>query len=298
MTNGLTGAVLTDVASDTSAFYDDGLGLCSYSAILGGYCLVQLDGTAYLRGEQSRANRFTLDLQNPGAWIIHESLFETGLYEWNKAPGTIGPLVIDTGLTGDTTDLLVRAADRYLDIIHNGIRFRPLDLSAAVVTEATLIGAGGGRPTASRTRSANVIALAWTTGPVCYYDVVARAQVGVASNIGVNGGAWYSVKHDIFVALLSHQIKVFANAVRPASLSNPSALSTVARAHVSEVRVRLLGANADACAGELVNWSVTAGSGALKLAQSETDADGYAYNEYVAPVATTGSVTVQAQVLF
>lgn len=300
MHNGLTGDVLTDVSSGIAmaAFYDDGLGLCSYSAILGGYCLVQLDGTAYLRSAQARANRFALDMQRPGEWIIHASLFEDAMYEFHKVPGTLGPLVIDTGVDNGVRDLIVRCADRYLDILSGTVRYRPLDLSAGVVTEATLTGAGFGSPTVSRTRSSNVIALAWADGPICYYDVESRAQVGGASNIGTNDGAWYSVKHDIFVAMRTHQVKVFANAVRPASLSNPTALTTVAQAHVSEVRVRLLGANADACVGELVNWSVTVGSGALKLAQSETDANGYAYNEYVAPVGTTGSVTIQAQALF
>lgn len=299
MHNGLTGDVLTDVSSGIAmaAFYDDGLGLCSFSAILGGYCLVQLDGTAYLRSAQARANRFALDMQRPGEWIIHASLFEDAMYEFHKVPGTLGPLVISTGVTADMSNLLVRCEDRYLEVISGNIQFRPLDLSAAAVTEAVM-SAGSGRPTASRTRAPNVIALAYSTGPVVYYDVVNRVQVGTVSNIGTNDGAWYSLKHDIFVAMLTHQIKVFANTVRPASLSNPAALTTVAQAHVSEVRVRLLGANADACASELVNWSITVGSGALKLAQSETDANGYAYNEYVAPVGTTGSVTIQAQVLF
>ena len=91
--------------------------------------------------------------------------------------------------------------------------------------------------------------------------------------------------------------------MRPSSLSSPAAVSAIAQGRVSQVRVRLLGANSDACEGELVDWSITAGSGALAEAQSTTDADGYAYNEYIAPVtggagSPFGSVTIQAQVLY
>lgn len=293
---------LTDVAETQRAFYDDSLGLCSYSLTLGGYCIVQLDGAAYLRSDQARANVFTLDLQQPGEWLIHASLFEDALYEFDKRAGTFGALVL-SGATGDMSNIHVRAADRYLSALSGFVQFRPLDLSAAFVTEATLTGAGSGRPTWSRTRDANVLALVYTGGELVYYDVAAQAQAAGGGNLGANAGAWYSVKHDVFVALASDAVKVFANAVRPASLSNPAAVDAIVQGRVSQVRVRLLGADSDACAGELVNWSITAGDGSLKHAQSETDADGYAYNDYIAPVSggagsPFGSVTIQAQVAF
>ena len=295
-------AALTDVAETQRAFYDDGLGLCSYSATLAGYCIVQLDGAAFLRSAKARANVFALDLQRPGEWLIHASLFEDALYEFDKRAGTFGALVLSGG-TGDMSNIHVRAADRYLSAIGAGVQFRPLDLSAAFVTEAVLSGAGDGRPTWSRTRNGNVLALVYQTGELVYYDVDAGAQVAGGGNLGANAGAWYSVKHDVFVALASDAVKVFANAVRPASLSNPAAIDAIVQGRVSQVRVRLLGSSSDACEGELVNWSITAGSGALKYAQSETDADGYAVNEYIAPVSggagsPFGSVTIQAQVAF
>lgn len=296
-------ATLTDVATGMSAFYDDSLGICSYSGTLGGYCLAQLDGIAHLRSYQPRANRFSLDMQRAGQWIVHASLFETALYEFDKSAGTFGALILDTGVTSDMTNLCVRATDRYLEVINGVVQQRPLDLSTAASTEATLTGAGSGRPTVSRTRAADIIALAYNDGPVLYYDVAAQAQASGSANLGANDGAWYSPKHDIFVAIASHAVKVFANAVRPSSLANPVAVSPLTQGRVSQVKVRLLGSNADPCVGELVDWSITAGSGSLAEAQSTTDADGYAYNDYIAPVSggagsPFGSVTIQAQVLF
>lgn len=300
-------ATLTDIATATAAFYDD-LGLCTYSGTIGGYCVVQLDGMAHLRSYQSRANSFTLDMQRPGEWIIHESLFERALYEFNKGPGTFGDLVINTGVIADMTSLIVRTADRYLDVINGNVRWRPLDLSTATVLEAILTGAGSGRPTVSRTLNPNVICFVWGNGPVAYYDVNARAQVAGSGNVGTNSGGWYSPKHDIFVTLTNNAptpdtVSVFANAVRPASISNPVAVSPLVQGRVSQVKVRLLGSNSDACADELVNWSITAGSGAMADAQTTTDADGWAYNDYIAPVSggagsPFGSVSIQAQVLF
>jgi len=293
---------LTDVATGVYAFYDDGQGLCSYSATLAGYCVVQLDGAVYLRSSQARANRFTLDLQRLSEYLIHESLGEAVMYLFNKRAGTAGDAVI-TGSIGDMADIQVRAADRYLSATAGIVQFRPLDLSAAWVTESVLTGAGTGTPTWSRTRNANVLALAWSAGQVAYYDVSAQAQADGSANIGSNVGAWYSPKHDVFVALAFNTIKVFANAVRPSALSNPVAVTPLTQGRVSQVKVRLLGSNSDPCVDELVDWSITAGSGTLAEAQSATDADGYAYNDYIAPVtggagSPYGSVTIQATVLF
>jgi hypothetical protein len=284
------------------AFYDDSVGLCTYNATLGGHCVIQFDGAAYLRSYQPRANDFTLDLQRPGEYLLRDSLASTAIYLFDKATGIAGALV-SSGASGHVSDALVRASDRFITVSGGTVQYKALTLGGSWTTEATLTGAGTLAPTVSRTRDANVIALAYANGTVLYYDVEARAQVAGSAYIGTNNGAWYSPKHDIFVALASAMVKVFANAVRPSSLSNPAAVSPITQGRVSEVQVRLLGANSDPCADELVDWSITAGDGALKYAQTTTDADGYATNEYVAPVtggagSPFGNVTIQAQVNF
>lgn len=292
---------LNDTAGDDQSFYDDSLGWCTYSQSLGGYCIVQLDGAAYLRGSQGRANEFTLDMQRAGEYLINDSLSEDAIYLFDKRSGTRGELIY-SGASTSVTDLLVRAADRYLSTLGTSVRFKPLELPGSWTNEATLT-YGGGTTSWSRTRAQNVLALINHAGEIVYYDVEARAQVGGVSYIGTNQGAWYSPKHDIFVARASpHVLKVYANAVRPDSLSNPAAVSPLTQGRVSQVRVRLLGSNSDPCEGELIDWSITAGVGALAEAQSTTDEDGYAYNDYIAPVVASGSpagnVTIQAQALF
>lgn len=288
------------IATAQDAFYDDSLGLCSYHATVGGYCITQLDGATHLRSYQPRSNAFALDLQRPGGYLMHDSSFERSLYLFDKATGTSGTLVT-TGATNHVINLHVRTHDRYLSAIGSSVQSRPLDLSTAFATETTLTGAGSGRASWSRTRSDNVLALVWPDGTVGYYDVEARAQVTGVAYLGTNVGAWYSPKHDVFVAIpTSSTLKVFASAVRPSSLSNPAAVSAITQGRVSQVKVRLLGADSDPCADELVDWSITAGVGTLTLAQSTTDADGWAYNNYVAPVASGSpdNVTIQAQVNF
>lgn len=292
---------LTDTANSVSAFYDDELGWCSYSGTLGGYCIVQLDGAGYLRGYQPRANKFAIDMQRLGQYIIHDSLFSDALYLFDKAAGTRGEVVLSGGSYGNAQ---VRAPDRWLTVSAALVQYRALDFSGSWTTETTLTGTSGTNATWSRTRASNILAIAHENGTIVYYDVTAQAQVGGVSYIGANQGAWYSPKHDMFVARTSaHALKVFANAVRPSSLSNPAAITPLTQGRVSSVRVRLLGSDSDACEGELVDWSITAGSGELALAQSETDSDGYAYNDFIAPISggagsPFGNVTIQAQVLF
>lgn len=290
------------VSTGQNAFYTDGIGLCTYSAST--YWVVQLDGTACARGYQLSSYPFTLDLLRPGEYIVHPAVFDDRIYEFDKRSGTIGDLIINTGIIGDLYQITVRASDRYLQIVNSLVRYRPFNLSAAFVNEATLTGAGSGLATVSRTANERVLAVVWPSGEVLYYDVVAKAQVSGSANIGVNVGAWYSLKHDIFVALsTANTMKIFANAPRPSSLSNPVAITPLTQGRVSQVRVRLLGSNNEACPDELVDWSITAGVGALVRAQSTTDASGYAYNDYVAPVtggagSPYGNATIQAQVLF
>ena len=278
------------------AFYDDALGLCSYNATLDGYCIIQLDGRAYLRSNAARANRFVVDLQRPGEYLVHESLDEGMLYLFDKRAGVFGALLLSGG-TNFVRDIQARALDRYLNVLNNAVRFKPLDNSGSWTTEATLSGTGSGYPAVSRTRIDGVLCLVYTDGQVVYYNVNAKAQHAGGAAIGANSGAWYSPKHDVFIALVANQVKIFANAVRPAALSNPVAETPLTKGKVSRVKVRLTGADGEACANELIGWSM-AGVGSLANNQSTTDADGWSYNDYRAPVIGLGSATINAEARF
>jgi hypothetical protein len=278
------------------ALYDDSLGLCVYNATLGGYSIAQLDGKTYLRGAMARANAFVIDLQNPGEYLIQDSLFSNKLYSFDKRAGTFGELLL-SGPDSFVSGLMVRCPDRYLSVFSGNVLWKPLDASGSFATEATLTNAGSGDPTVSLARKDGVICIVYAGGQIVYYDTVAKAQASGRAVIGANQGAWYSRKHDIFVALNAGAIKVYANAVRPAVLANPVAVDALTKGRVSSVKVLLQGDSSDPCAGERIEWSLT-GVGALALEQSVTDADGWAYNEYLAPVTSTGSATIQAQVQF
>lgn len=290
-----SGNVLTPANGDF-AFYDDGLGLCSYDSTLGGYCIVQLDGRAYLRSNKTRAHRYAIDLQRPGEYLAHDSLAEDALYIFEKRAGVVGALLLDGG-TNFVVDIQARAVDRYLNVLNNAVRFKPLDNSGSWTNEATLTGAGSGKPTLSRTRIDGVLCLVYSGGLVVFYDAIAKAQYSGNATIGANAGAWYSPKHNVFVAMAANQLKVFANAVRPSALSNPVAETPLAKGKVSRVKVRLTGAAGEACADETIAWSMT-GAGSLAFSQSQTGADGWAYNDYRAPVVSIGSATINAEARF
>jgi hypothetical protein len=283
------------ISTGAAAFYDDALGLCTYSAALGGYSIVQLNGKTYLRAELQIAPKYVLDLQRPGEYLAQGPASEK-LYVFDKRAGVFGELLLSGG-TNFVVELQVRASDRYLNISGTAVRFKPLDNSGSWTTEATLTDAGSGQPAVSRTRKAGVLCFVYTDGHVVYYDAVNKAQSAGKARLGTNSGAWYSPKRDMFVAIVSNQLQVYANAIRPAALSNPAAVTPFTRGKVSQVKVQLTGSNAEACAGEIIEWSMT-GAGSLAAAQSETDADGWAYNDYLAPADGVGSATIDAQVQF
>ncbi|WP_454752153.1 hypothetical protein [Cupriavidus necator] len=291
------GAVITDPSTGNTTLYDDDIGLYTFSVTMGGLLVAQLDGRAHLRASQARANAFTLDLQNPGEYLIHESLNEGRLYKFNKRSGTVGDIVVDSEVTNYVADTHVRTPDRYLRVAGTNVQYKPLTLVGGWTYEASLTGGVTGPVTVSRTRDANVLAVAFSNGIILFYDWVNKRQVEGVAYVGANAGAWYSPRHDIFVVLVSHQLKIFASTPRPASLSNPVAVAPLTKGRASAVKVRALGSNSEPCPRELVDWSLT-GPGALAVAQSETDADGWAWNTYVAPMAAGGSPVIGAELRF
>lgn len=280
------------------AFYDDSLGLCTYSSVLGGYSIVQLDGTAHLRSDTDRQNKYVVDLQRPGDYCVHQSGDESDLYEFDKSAGVFGEAVLSSSTTNWVVDIQVRCADRYLSVSGSAVRFKPLDNSGSWTTEATLTSAGSGAPSISLSRATGVLCLVYLDGKVLYYDAINKVQVGGTANIGANNGAWYSPKFNVLVALVSNKVKIFATVPRPATLSNPVEVTSIVQGRVSQVRVQLLGSNSEACPDEIIEWSITAGLGTLANAQSTTDESGFAYMNYRAPVDSTGTATVQAEVVF
>jgi hypothetical protein len=283
-------------SNGAAAFYDDAVGLFAYDVPSGGYIVAQLNGQAYLRSNIGSAPKYVLDLQRPGEYLAQQGPAWQKLYVWDKRAGVFGDLLLSGGINF-VVDLQARAADRYLNVLNSAVRFKPLDNSGAWTTEATLTNAGSSQPTLSRTRQTGVLCLAYADGHIVYYDAIAKAQASGWANIGANSGAWYSPKHNIFVAIAANKLKVFAYAVRPAALGNPQAIAALTRGKVSRIKAQLTGSNGEACAGEIIEWSMS-GDGALTAAQSETDQDGWAYNDFLAPATSSGGATINAQVRF
>jgi hypothetical protein len=150
----------------------------------------------------------------------------------------------------------------------------------------------------SRGRSTSEVCITYSNGSlgqIRFYDTVGKVQIGDTLHLSdAPDGCWYVPKYDIFVELKTQQLKILADAVQPYSISAPTATPAVDAGLVSQLQVQLLGAQSEPCIGELINWSITAGSGSLIKPQSTTDGNGYATNALVIPVGSTGSTSVSA----
>ena len=298
----LDDTAITDfnVSSGTAA-YDDAVGLFAYSGVMGGICIIQFDGTVCLRAAQNRANEFALDLQRPNQFLINEGLFEGEIFLYEKYAGIFGSVVASGGVNY-VDGIQVRAKDRYLSILGDNVRTRPLDFSTSWVTEATLeVDAFAEYPRLSLTEDRRIICLAYQSGEIVYYDHIAKEQVeGRRNYVGTNFGVWYSPKFKIYISMNQNDtLSIYSNEVRPDSLSDVEAESSLTRGHMTTVKTRLLGDQDEPCVGELVNWSIT-GTAALLNEQSKTDEDGYAWNKVIVPTNATlaSNVEVTATVNF
>lgn len=286
-------------------YYDDDLGLMFSEGWLNEVIwLIQMDGTAAVRSQFF--GRFIVDLQpgRLGEYLVTNPPYESKLHLYEKRSGTYSETLLSLAGLTPLLNVQVRCEDRFIGIGTplSTIKTWPLDMSQAAVTEATLTGAGSGiyRPQWSRTRDANILAIAFQNGNVLYYDHVQKQQADGFAYIGANLGAWYSPRHNVFLKLTTdRQLEIYANAPRPYSLSNPSG-DAPARGRMTTYTVRVLGAQNEPCPNEIIDWSLDPGDpGQLRGAQSSTDSDGYASIDYFAPViGSLGSITVNAEIKF
>lgn len=315
----------TGPAGINRAFWDDELGIGSLSVYTSvadtfgygsNYFITQLDGTC---GARAKVQHGTILVDTTGEyeWAIFDAGFDPVLgsigsvYGFDKQTGVFADKLIARGVeffAEATSFPQIRTSDRLIAIQGPFVTKKALDGSDSIwVTECTLApGAGDaiyssyGVPSVSRTKDKDVLCLIYPSGGILFYNVAAKQQVikPWTPRIGANSGAWYSVKYDIYISNMISDtdwtVSVWANAVRPDSLSNPEAVEPIISGKITQVRARLMGAHGDPCEGELISWSLTSGDGSLTTTQSKTDANGYAYTGYVAPVAVTTAPTIQA----
>lgn len=293
----LNAVAVTDDSLQQCRYWDDDIGLIFSESRTGKKSwLIQLDGTACSRGEDYGVLVLDLQRERPGEYLLIDTLLFNAIYLYDKRAATRTALLL-AGTTNSMLDIQVRLQDRLLSAFGAAVKWRPLDLSAAAVTEATLTGAGTGAPVWSRTRDPAVLALAYENGNILYYNHLTKLQAQGAAFIGTNKDAWHSPRHNIWIKLdASRQLTIHAATPRPATLSVPAG-STPLRGRVTTFTTRITGDAGEPVADELVDWSLLAGSiGQLAEAQSRTDAAGYATVDYIAPVTgALGDATLKVE---
>ena len=301
----LNAVAVTDDSLQQCRYWDDDVGLIfSEGRTLKKSWLIQLDGTACLRGEDYGVLVPDLQRERPGEYLLIDTLLFDAIYLYDKRAATRTSLLL-AGATNAMLDIQARLQDRFLSASGAAVKWRPLDLSAAAVTEATLTGAGTGVPVWSRTRDPAVLALAYENGNIIFYNHLTKLQAAStgsggppgAAFIGANKDAWYSPRHNIWIKLdASRQLTIHAATPRPAALSAPSGAAAL-RGRVTTFTTRATGDAGEPVPDELVDWSLLAGSiGSLASTQSRTDAAGYAAVDYIAPVTgALGDATLKAE---
>jgi len=263
-----------------------------------GVTLVQMDGAAY--PVASETNDYGLALIGTGS----APLMRPRGYGLSDALGTYGEWDIDAVTLFKTARVgasyvypgrnYARLHDRYVYPLADRIYWRPLDLSASGVIEASL------------DNLTHAVSLSWVAGSelvvgssdglIARYDWLAKTFVGPLHTIGMTcRGLWWSARHGVYVSLhdagTTLALRIWAATVLPAVVGTPTPETALTAGRRTRLRVRVLGAHADPCAGEVVAWSLT-GPGTLSPVASVTDDEGVAETGFDAPL-SSGAEEIQ-----
>jgi hypothetical protein len=285
------------------ATWVDELGLC---AVMEGASssVTQIDGATYKRATLPNVSYWPFIFNDDvnALWIGHDVYG----YTFDKIACTISASPVAQTADGGIyfwADCIrggyaYRVGASYYGLI---VERKTADFSAYYSTIATAGGftvAPSGQAYFSKGAVDGEIYLTCESGPGISYNIDTNT-FGTRFYLPNNKGAWYSKRLGAFVVLLpDNSISIYATTPKPASLSNPTDVSGFASGQISSVRVRLLGSNSEPCAGELVDWSITAGGGAMLDEQTTTNATGYAYARYLAPLPGGANPTISAKVEF
>lgn len=267
------------------------------------YTVSQLDGLTHIRSSYSRAIPLALDL--PGSRLLaHEPLFRESLYKFDKAAGAFGDVEIGPGVTNYVYYVDARLPDRFIYAWgytpYAAVMTMPLDAPNSDSLEYQFANSAGwdGRARISATGRDHVVCITFPSGVIVFYDREAKTEVAARKYVPANYGAWYSPKFDVFVVLdADKKLRIYSSTPEPYAISDPAAGGAVLRGRVTRLVARLTGSNGEACANELIDWTLS-GPGELASAQSKTDAEGYAAVDYVAPIDLTTDPTITATMRF
>lgn len=267
-------------------------------AVIQGGMLVQLDGTVCSRNNAlGNYDRFCHDTEGTGISKTHT--FAGGFAQRGADPVT---LIAEGDVVANPLQLANGAfflADRTLVLNGNTVYGRAYGGSGDGTAEATLTGgslaSGGTGLNYSPGPQPGQVFISGTSSAVLY-DYINhqflswRRQLTAAAKFSLmyspRLGVWLAV-NEVNSPETHHTITVYADEPVPAALSVPVALASVSEGSAVEYQVQLLGANAEPCAGVLVDWSSTA-PGVVVTEQSTTDTEGYATTRVALPLGTEG----------
>lgn len=255
--------------------------------------LIQLDGFAGVRNPSlSPYDIYCHDTQNTGIARVSGSYVFSALRSVH--PVTLYPEGTEIPDSSWLSSGAYFLADR---VLFMGLRSRLHSETGSGAIEATL-----------PTMNAGGVGYSWSPGPqagtvfvaamdsAALYDHVNREIVGWQRKLGFDAafppvyspalGVWIVLRQELSPEV-HHTINIYADEPVPTTLSAPAALGAVGQGGSIEYRARLLGASGEPCAGVLVDWSCTT-PGLVQIAQSTTDADGYARTRVALPIGSTG----------
>lgn len=256
--------------------------------------LVQIDGFTGPRNPSLSAyDVFVHDTENTGIARVSNGGFVV------HANRSVNPVTLyPEGAEIDDPIWLTSGAYFLADrVLFNALRSRLHSETGSGTVEATLpdMDFGGIGSSYSPGPSAGTVFIAARDGAVLY-DHVNRELVSWHRKLGFSStyppvysptlGVWLVVGTQ-YSPEVHDTISVYADEPVPTSLSAPVALAPVGQGGSIEYRSRLLGASGEPCAGVLVDWSCTS-PGVVQIAQSTTDADGYAITRVALPIGSTG----------
>lgn len=283
-----------------TVFYKDDGGVTR----TGHVCVVSFDGKAQTRNDNPSVfsqGDFSLDLEDSELIVMGYGSGE--LLRYSAITVAFNENLTPTGVLNGTK--MARLPDRNLFIWGKAITSIPLasnDINdASKVVEASLP-VSINYPQSYSAGATGTLYIASGDGRLYRYNHETKSLEWSNSGIGMScRGCWYIAAHDIFISIHNiadssqQELRIWANEIAPATLSNPVALSPLLKGKVSAVEVRLLGDYSEPVEGALVDWTLT-GAGALSPLQSSTDSEGKARTHYIAPLDSLPTITVQASV--
>lgn len=308
-----------DVTGVWNAKWVDGLGLVAGVAANGVLfkAVVQLDGYVsyvdYSGWYEALWVGVCPDLIGDGVLMVNG--YGTSKKVWVSDPEH--RLLGDERLLKGTDDLpsttsyrnsVVRYTDRWIRASTTSVWSAPLDGASDWASEASISPSVGFPPRITPAGS-GLMWIIGSDGTAVLYDAenlqaVRSRYFFSSSQVYSSGWGDWSQELDVFVGAFKDQaddkwyLYTLADEVRPTAISDPIALSTLQRGHVTQMQVTVTGDRGEPVEDINVDWTITAGDGELDASQSRTNDSGEAEVGYLPDDLASASFTLEAEVAY